>query len=106
MDMSQKSQMLHAVASQAQQDQIDEANPAGLPKTDEQLDQERKEQASEIDGQAMDLERMNFGAKDLKAFSSMTVNNGEKTFAQDPTPKKDNQKEQVKSKGFYEQILD
>ena len=48
--------LLHEVAKQAQKDEIDAANPSNIPKTDDQLDQERKEEAEELGGQVMDLE--------------------------------------------------
>ena len=109
MSKQEKGQLLHQVVQSAQQEEQDAANPSQVPKTDEQLDSERKEQAEEIDSQVMDLEQMNFQAKDLKDFSSMTEKSAGKSFKEREIPKKaegSKQEEVAPKKNFYEQIYE
>ena len=107
MTLDQKSDLLHAVAKSAEQEEIDESNPPKNQQlTQEQIEKERLETAEQLSAESIELEKKDFSAKELKDFSKFTSENAEKTFKQPniaPAIHLDQKKEQPKN--FYEQIL-
>ena len=71
MDMKEKNEIMHAVVKGAQVDEAESRNPSSVRKmTVDQVNDERKEEAEELDSQVMDLERMKFSGKELNDFTS------------------------------------
>lgn len=50
----------------------DDADPTRVPKTDQQLTEDRMKQAGEVEAQTIDLDKKTFSANDLKDFTSLT----------------------------------
>ena len=80
MSKAQSNNMLHAVGKAQEQALYDEAHPDAIPKTEDDIHKERMKYAEEVDTQIDDLEKMNFGSKDLSAYSSMTNAHASETY--------------------------
>lgn len=109
MDKEQQSDLLHNVVADAEKEQFDEQHPHQIPQTQEQLVQERNEQAEQIDTEVMDLEEMKFSSKDLKGFTGLTQKHQESTMgsgAQQEAKSSEKVEEKKASKNFYEQLYD
>lgn len=73
MSKSEKSDLLHQVVNSAERDNAEEADPSLVPVTNAQIEQDRMNQAQEVDNQVMDLEDMTFKADELKQFTSRNM---------------------------------
>jgi len=77
-----------------------------ITKEDEEID--RKQSAVELSENAMEYERMDYGARDLNAFAALTSQQAAKSF-EDRAIKKEKVKEvapPVHKKDFYEELYD
>lgn len=72
MSKTQKSELLHQVSNSAFDELKDDADPSRIPKTEQQITEDRNKQAGEVDAQAIDLDKKTFSANDLKDFTSLT----------------------------------
>ena len=59
----------------AERDQAEQADPSIVPVTNAQIEQQRLDQAEQIDNQVLDLEEMEFKADDLNKFTSRQQSN-------------------------------
>ena len=66
--------MLHQIVNSAEREEMENADPSIIPVGKDQIEQDRTKQAEEIDAQVMDLEDMQFKAKDLSQFTERTQN--------------------------------
>ena len=69
MDMSQKSNLLHSVALSAETDLVEQDEK--LVSKEEEEYHSRMQMAEELDAQVIDLNKMNFSARDLNTFSAL-----------------------------------
>ena len=65
---------------EAEQQVEEETNPRPKQTTAADVHRERVEAAEDIDQNAMDLEKMSFGSRDLKNFSNMVQQNADKKY--------------------------
>lgn len=56
---------MHQIVDSADLDQAELADPSIVPISNAQIEQQRIDQADEVDGQVIDLENMEFKADDL-----------------------------------------
>ena len=56
MNKQEKSDLLHEIVNSADRDQAEAADPSIVPITNTQIEQQRQDQADQIDGQVLDLE--------------------------------------------------
>lgn len=106
MNLNEKSNLLHSVALSAEEDANKVEDERKRTALEEEKD--RKKQAEEVDKDAIDLEHMQFSAKDLNSYSAITDQNADKTFKQ-KAPTESAKKEEAlpqKKKNFYEEIYD
>ena len=82
MSLNQKSDLLHSIANSAVAEVEEEEHPEEhkKPLTEEQIVAEREQTASQVEAQTFELEDKEFSSDDLKAFTQMTSQNGDKTF--------------------------
>ena len=72
MSKAEKSELLHQVSASAFSELKDDADPSRVPKTEQQIENERAQQANEVEAQTLDLDKHTFGANDLKDFTALT----------------------------------
>ena len=70
MNQKEKSDLMHEIVNSANRDQAEAADPSIVPVTNAQIEQQRMDQAEQIDGQVLDLEDMEFKADELNQFTS------------------------------------
>lgn len=114
MSKSQKSELLHQVSNSAFDELKDDADPTRVPKTEQQLVDDRMKQAGEVEAQTIDLDKKTFSANDLKDFTSLTEQQSSET--QSKMDKAENSRKNkigektedklAKSKDMYEELYD
>ena len=70
MNKSEKNELLHDIVNSAQQELAEDADPSIIPMSTAQIEQQRLDQADQIQSQVLDLEDMEFKASDLKQFTN------------------------------------
>lgn len=106
MNLSEKSNLLHSVAMSAQEEANKQEEERKRTVLEEEKD--RKKQAEEVDREAIDLEHMQFSAKDLNNYSAITDQNAAKTFNSKVTQEvmKKEAAPIPHKKNFFEEIYD
>ena len=72
---------MHQVSNSAFDELKDDADPSRIPKTEQQVVEDRNKEASEVEGQTIDLDKKTFSANDLKDFTSLTEQQSDNTKA-------------------------
>lgn len=70
MNQREKSDLMHEIVNSANRDQAEAADPSIVPVTNAQIEQQRTDQAEQVDNQVLELEEMEFKADDLNQFTS------------------------------------
>lgn len=110
MNKEEKSQLLHEVAKSALDEEQESKHPKPVEKTDEEIDEERRQTANELSENAIEVGNMSFSANDLNAFSALSSQRADKTFGNGSGANASASKTQngVKPprKDFYEELYD
>jgi hypothetical protein len=71
--------LLHQVSASAFDELKDDADPSRIPKTEQQISEDRMKTATEVEAQTIDLDKHTFSANDLKDFTALTEQSSNST---------------------------
>ena len=80
MSREQQSELLHNVAADAENEQEDLEHPHPKNKSPQDNEQERLDQADELDNDAMHIENMSFSVKDIRSYTNLASKKSDKTY--------------------------
>ena len=114
MTKAQKSELLHQVSNSAFDELKDDADPSRIPKTEQQITEDRMKTATELESQTIDLDKHTFSANELKDFTAMTEQSSDNTKAKADKAERERLNKTgeklaetpVKGKNMYEELYD